>query len=169
LKERKAFDRIAIFIVNLKPRRQSFVVCDFPDEQIIVNERCNLIIQYLEKQSRDYFSVYNQAAKKRDINNVMNKCDDDEDTTTQNKTSTSSRNHSNQSINTNSNQPIAKYLKRRRVSQQDYDNSNSISIDENIDDLIEIDDDNDGNDDENSVNGPTSMIINENDNEIIDI
>jgi len=128
-----------------------------------------LIIQYLEKQSRDYFSVYNQVAKKRDINNVMNKCDDDEDTITQNKASTSSRNLSNNNINTNTNQPIAKYLKRRRMSQQDYENSNSISIDEDIDEIIEIDGDNHGNDDENSIDGPTNMIINENDNEIIDI
>jgi len=57
-----------------QPRRQAFNLCnkEYPDEQIIVNQQCNIIIQYLEKQSSQYqFILSNEKAKKREIDDVM--------------------------------------------------------------------------------------------------
>lgn len=58
------------------PKKQSIYACNQPDdafEQLIVNQRCNLVIQYLEKQAKETAATIDhqsKVARKRDIGQV---------------------------------------------------------------------------------------------------
>ena len=64
----------------VKPKKQSIYACNHTDdafEQLIVNQRCNLVIQYLEKQAKETSltgetnsNSASKVARKRDIDQV---------------------------------------------------------------------------------------------------
>jgi hypothetical protein len=66
---------------NKYQQKQSFMTSskECPSEQIIVNQRCNLIIQYLERQSRERLlqaqqqQNENDRGNKRELNQVFKK------------------------------------------------------------------------------------------------
>lgn len=99
-------------------RKQSFMTLnkDYNDEQIIVNQRCNLIIQYLERQNRDkMIQTLNESerGKKREINEVTKK-----------------RAQTNNNVFSaaelpSSNEFNSKFLKKRRISASPNSTNNS--------------------------------------------
>lgn len=119
--------------------------CDMRDHaQLIVNQRCNLIIQYLDKQSRDDYDdeddedtedenhdelcghshMFNLAAnsaaeknrKKRDIREVL-------DTNPESFGGSSSKTSHDGQIDSTSSSSSSKYSKKRRTSIQNYESN----------------------------------------------
>lgn len=89
------------------PSKKTFLACspdyDYSSEQLIVNSQYNIIIQYLEKQSREKVSVCPDRGRKREISNVMKTTDETPD-------------------------DLSKIQKRRKILQNSVDNLDDSSV-----------------------------------------
>ena len=104
-------------------KKQSFMAStrEYPDEHIIVNQNCNLIIQYLEKTNRDQFiTAINLKAKKRDINQVMQVSEFENAHDTSNDEGTAAGGSD-------------QHLKKKRLEQEQHGHSSSNTNESNID------------------------------------
>lgn len=109
---------------NKYQQKQSFMTSskECPSEQIIVNQRCNLIIQYLERQNRERIlqsQNETERSKKRELNQVFKKRAESVTADTE--------------FN-------SKFLKKRRISSTSSTTSSNQDQTTSDSNLIEIDD-----------------------------
>lgn len=160
-----------------QPRKQAFNSCnkEYPNEQVIVNQRCNLIIQYLEKQSNEYrfqqLILSNEKAKKREIDDVMKDvAGPSSNTSNVSQAATSSSKLENDgAYNRNTHHNISsnsfKYVKKRRLEQNNPKISSNATINVNnsnnnndMDEYIDVDDDDDDEDEDDSNEANNNLI-----------